>query len=162
MTLGYVELSWYFFAIGLLFWLVLLTLVFNRLMFHDPMPGKLKPTIAILVAPPALAFTNWTLFHGDVVDAPARLFLNLAYFFLALVLVQLPSLLRLPFSLSFWAWSFPLAAVTGASFRFAEFTGSSFHLGLSWVLLAALVAAISALAALTLRAAFNDTLFVPD
>lgn len=162
VSLGYVELSWYFFAVGVLFWLVLLTLVFNRLIFHDPMPGKLKPTIVILVAPPALAFTAWVQFQGGVVDAPARILLNLGYFFAGLVLVQLPSLLRLPFMLSFWALSFPLAAITVASFRFAHATGSSIHLGISWVLLAALVTAIATLVVQTTRAALADTLFVPD
>jgi len=34
VTLGYVEASWYFFSVGMLFWFVLLTLVFNRLIFH--------------------------------------------------------------------------------------------------------------------------------
>ncbi|MCP4821596.1 MAG: C4-dicarboxylate ABC transporter, partial [Shimia sp.] len=52
--MGYVELSWLFFSAGVVFWLVLLTLVFNRLIFHDPIPGKLLPTLVILIAPPAV------------------------------------------------------------------------------------------------------------
>jgi hypothetical protein len=53
---GYVELSWLFFSVGVVFWIVLLTLVFNRLVFHDPLPGRLTPTLVILIAPPAVAF----------------------------------------------------------------------------------------------------------
>ncbi len=53
--LGYTEISWLFFSGGLIFWLVLLTLVVNRLMFHDPLPGRMLPTLMILVAPPAVA-----------------------------------------------------------------------------------------------------------
>ena len=162
VPLGYIELSWYFFAVGVLFWLVLLTLVFNRLIFHDPLPGKLKPTIVILIAPPALAFSVWVQFQGGIVDAPARIFLNLGYFFTALVAVQMPSLLRLPFALSFWALSFPLAAITVASFRFADLTGSSLHLGVARVLLAALAVTIVMLAIRTVRAAVADELFVPE
>jgi tellurite resistance protein len=39
---------------------MLLTLVFNRIIFHDPLPGKLQPTLVILIAPPAVA--SW---HGS-------------------------------------------------------------------------------------------------
>lgn len=162
VPLGFVELSWYFFATGVLFWLVLLTLIFNRLIFHDPLPGKLKPTIVILIAPPALAFTAWVQFHGGVVDAPAHILINLGYFFTALVAVQLPALLRLPFALSFWALSFPLAAITIASFRFADLVGSTTHLAAAWVLLVALTITIFVLAARTLRAGLADELFQPD
>ena len=55
--LGYTEVSWLFFSGGLIFWLVLLTLVINRLMFHDSLPGRMVPTLMILIAPPAVAFT---------------------------------------------------------------------------------------------------------
>ncbi|ABD55876.1 SLAC1 anion channel family protein [Jannaschia sp. CCS1] len=161
-ALGYVELSWYFFAVGLLFWLVLLTLVFNRLIFHDPLPGKLQPTIVILIAPPALGFVGWIGFNGGTVDAVAHLMINLGYFFTALVALQLPALVRLPFALSFWALSFPLAAITVASFQFAALTGSSLHLGLGYVLLAGLAVTLTVLAIQTIRAAMSGALFLPD
>lgn len=162
IALGYIELSWYFFAVGILFWLVLLTLVFNRLIFHDPLPGKLRPTIVILIAPPALAFLTWVQFHGGDIDVTARLLINLGYFFTALVALQLPALLRLPFALSFWALSFPLAAITIASLRFAEGTGSALHQWLGYGLLAALVVTIGVLAAQTLRATLSGAVFQPD
>lgn len=162
IPLGYIELSWYFFVVGVLFWLVLLTLVFNRLILHVPLPVKLKPTIVTLIAPPALAFSAWVHFQGGAIDAPARIFLNLGYFFTALVAVQMPSFLRLPFALSFWALSFPLAAITIASFCFADLTGSSLHLGIGWVMLAALAIAIVMLAIRTRSAGVSDELFVPE
>ncbi|MHA3976492.1 SLAC1 anion channel family protein [Halovulum sp. GXIMD14794] len=162
VPLGHVELSWYFFSVGLLFWLVLLTLVFNRLVFHDPLPGKLRPTLVILVAPPAVAFLAWVQFNGGTVDAAARLLINAAYFFAALVSLQVPALLRLPFALSFWALSFPLAALTTASFRFAELSGSGLHHGLGLGLLALLAAAIASLVARTLRAAKAGEICQPE
>ncbi len=162
VPLGYVEPSWYFFAVGVLFWIVLLTLVFNRLIFHDPMPGKLKPTIVILIAPPALAFLAWVQFQGGVIDAPARILINLGYFFTALVAIQIPSILKLPFALSFWALSFPLAAITIASFRFADLAGSVLHRGIGFVLLALLVITIAVLTVRTARAAYADEIFQPE
>ena len=162
VPLGYVELSWYFFAVGILFWVVLLTLVFNRLIFHDPLPGKLRPTLVILVAPPAVGFLAWVQLHGGQLDAMARILLNAGYFFAALVAIQIPALLKLPFALSFWALSFPLAAITTASFRFAALTGSGFHQGLGYVLLAALVVTILALILRTARAAAAHQICVPE
>jgi len=162
VPLGYVEISWFFFSVGLIFWIVLLTLVFNRLIFHDPLPGKLKPTLVILIAPPAVAFLAWLLLNGGQIDAIARIFLNLGYFFAALVALQVPGLLRLPFALSFWALSFPLAAITTASFKFAALSGSALHRGLGYVLLALLVITIAALIVRTIRAAIAGEICQPE
>lgn len=162
VPLGHVELSWYFFATGILFWVVLLTLVFNRLIFHDPLPGKLRPTLVILVAPPAVAYLSWLLLNGGEVDATARMLLNVGYFFAALVALQVPALARLPFALSFWALSFPLAALTTASFRHAALSGSGFHQGLGMVLLGLLVVTIAGLILRTIRAALAHEICQPE
>ena len=162
VRLGYPEISWYFLSVGLLFWIVLLTIVFNRLIFHDPMPGRLKPTLVILVAPPAVAFLAWLQLHGGVVDDFARVLLNIGYVFTLIVALQVPAILRLPFALSFWALSFPLAAITTASFRFAGLTGSTFHLWTGYVLLAALTLAIIGLTVRTAQATFAGHVFRPE
>lgn len=152
VPLGYVELSWFFFALGLMFWVVLLTLVMNRLIFHDPLPGRLQPTLMILVAPPAVAFVAWLRLNGGQIDAPGRILLNMAYVFALVMVVRLPGILRLPFVLSFWALSFPVAALTIATFAFAARTGSGFHAVLAPVLLAGLAVLIAGLMVRTLRA----------
>lgn len=161
VPLGYVEISWYFMAVGLLFWIVLLTLVMNRLIFHDPMPGKLQPTLVILIAPPAVAFLSWMRLTGEV-DAFARLLINMAYLFTLIVAVNLPRIVKLPFALSFWALSFPFAAVTIASFRFAEATGSAAHEVFGLVTLAVLVVVIAGLVARTIRAIGAGQICVPE
>lgn len=122
--LGLYDVSWYFFSVGVLFWIVLLTLVFNRLIFHDPLPGKLRPTLVILIAPPSVAFLAWIELNGGAMDATANVLFNIGVFFAALVAIQLPALLRLPFAMSFWALSFPLAALTTATFRYAALAGA--------------------------------------
>ncbi|AVO38251.1 SLAC1 anion channel family protein [Pukyongiella litopenaei] len=162
VPLGYGEISWYFFSVGLIFWLILLTLVFNRLIFHDPLPGKLRPTLVILIAPPAVAFLAWLQSNGGQIDAAARIMLNAAFFFTLLVAIQLPALLRLPFALSFWALSFPLAAVTTASFRFAEEANSAVHNAIGQVLLLILVVTIVSLLFRTARAAKAREICQPE
>ena len=162
VRLGYPEISWYFLSVGLLFWIVLLTIVFNRLIFHDPMPGRLKPTLVILIAPPAVAFLAWLQLNGGTVDDFARILINIGYVFALIVAVQVPAILRLPFALSFWALSFPLAAITTASLRFAGLTGSAFHLWIGYALLAVLTIAIAGLAVRTAQATFAGHVFRPE
>lgn len=145
VPLGFVELSWLFFSAGLIFWIVLLTLVFNRLVFHDPLPGRLVPTLVILIAPPAVGFVAWLQLGGGEVDAFARVLLNAGYLFLGIVATQADKLRKLPFALSWWALSFPLAALTVATLLFAARTGSGAHLYLGlglWVLLAVVVSGL--------------------
>ncbi|MCI4662295.1 MAG: SLAC1 anion channel family protein [Neomegalonema sp.] len=149
--LGFVELSWLFFSAGLMFWIVLLTLVMNRLVFHDPLPGRLTPTLVILIAPPAVAFIAWFRLTGTV-DPFARILLNAAYVWAAVVLTQAPKIARLPFALPWWALSFPVAALAIASLLFAGATGSVVHRGIGLGLAALVLVIVSALALRTLMA----------
>ncbi|MDD9717776.1 SLAC1 anion channel family protein [Dinoroseobacter sp. PD6] len=160
--LGYLEVSWYFFSVGLLFWLILLTLVFNRLIFHDPLPGKLRPTLVILIAPPSVGFLAWLALNGGQIDALAHVLLSTGVFFAALVAVQVPALLRLPFAMSFWALSFPLAALTTAMFRYADLSGSGMHRAAGLVLLCLLGLTILGLGLRTIRAAMAGEICQPE
>jgi tellurite resistance protein len=161
VQMGYVEISWYFLSVGLIFWIVLLTLVMNRLIFHDPMPGRLQPTLVILIAPPAVGFLAWFHLTGQI-DAFARVLMNGAYLFTLLVAVQLPRIVKLPFALSFWALSFPFAAVTVASFLYADRTGSAAHHLFGTVLAGVLLVIIAALLIRTLRAIRADEICQPE
>ncbi len=161
MALGYAETSWFFFSMGLLFWIVLLTLVVNRLIFHDPLPARLQPTLVILIAPPAVGLVAYIALVGRL-DHFAHVLLELAYVFAIIVLIQLPKLLRLPFSMSFWALSFPLAALTSATLKYGALTGSGFHLHLAQGLLAVLVLTITVLAWRTLMAIARGEICRPE
>lgn len=167
--LGFTEVSWLFFAAGMMFWLVLLTLVFNRLVFHDPLPGRLQPTLVILIAPPAVAFVAWVRLtmggtggEGAPVDAFGHILLSLAYVFAALVAVQVPRILRLPFAMSFWALSFPLAALTIATFLYAEISHSDTHERLGTAFLALLVVLIAGLIGRTLMGIARGEICQPE
>lgn len=159
--LGYAELSWYFISVGLIFWLVLLTLVFNRLVFHDPLPGRLQPTLVILIAPPAVGFAAWLRLAGEV-GPFGHILLNSAYFFTLVVAVQMPRIVRLPFAMSFWALSFPFAAVTIASFAYAQAMGSAAHRLIGTGLLAVLVVIIAALVLRTGQAMARGEICRPE
>ena len=161
VSLGWVEISWLFFSAGMIFWLILLVLVFNRLIFHAPIPARLFPTLVILIAPPAVAFVSYMLLVGGV-DAFAHMLLSGAYVFAILVLVQVPKLMRLPFALSWWALSFPLAALTVASFVYGRAQDSSAHLVIGVLVLVTLSLVVLGLLWRTGLAIMRDEICRPE
>ncbi|QGX99388.1 C4-dicarboxylate ABC transporter [Roseovarius faecimaris] len=156
--LGFVELSTFFMAAGLIFWVSLLSLVMNRLIFHDPLPERLMPTLVILIAPPAIGFVGWTQLVGGV-DLFARLLLNVAFLFALIVAVQLPRILRVPFSLSFWALSFPVAALSTASLLYGGAMGSPVHSGIGLGVFAVLCVILGMLILRTIAAIRSGAAF---
>lgn len=159
--LGYMELSWLFFSGGLIFWIVLLTLVMNRLMFHDPLPGKMVPTLMILVAPPAVAFTAWLRLTGEPGHF-GHFLLSSAYVFALVVATQAGRLRNMPFALSWWALSFPLAALAIASFGYAGAVTSLAHKVIGAGLLALLTMVVIGLVWRTAGAIRSGTICVPE
>jgi tellurite resistance protein len=104
------QVNWYFFALGLVWWLALLPIVVGRLVLAGPLPTKLMPTLAVFVAPPAVAALTWVRLGGQWTDPPAQILLNVVIFQLLLLAVQARALARVPFSIAAWAYTFPLAA----------------------------------------------------
>lgn len=126
VELGYVDASWFFFSIGLVFWVVLMAIVFYRIIFHNPLPDKLAPTLFILIAPPAVGFISYLKLTGDL-DPFARILYFSALFTTLLLFTQLAKFARLKFFLSWWAYSFPLAAMTIATLVMYEKVGQVWY-----------------------------------
>jgi tellurite resistance protein len=106
-------------AVGLFFAVPLFTLVFSRLVFEPPLPNAHKPSLLILVATFAVGYSAYTVIVGQA-DLFAEALYMLMLFVLAVLLGQLRHLaVCCPFRVSWWAVSFPLAAASIASLRFA-------------------------------------------
>jgi len=161
VPLGYAELSWFFFSTGMVFWLILMVIVFNRIIFHMPLPEKLLPTLFILIAPPAVGFLSYIKLSGEL-NAFAQVLYNFALFLTILLLSQLPRFTRLPFFLSWWAYSFPLAAMSIASMVMAQISGKAFYGYIGLGLLFALSALVLLLFIKTLYAAQHGKICVAD
>ena len=86
------------------------------------MPEKLVPTFFILIAPPAVGCISYVKLTGEV-DAFARGLYYSAIFMLILLLSQAKIFSRIKFYLSWWAYSFPVSAVTIASILMYHQTG---------------------------------------
>ncbi|MGF1560777.1 MAG: SLAC1 anion channel family protein [Geminicoccaceae bacterium] len=161
VQLGYVEVSWLFWSFGVLMWLVLLTVVINRLIIHQPLPERLLPTLCILIAPPAAALIAYIRLTEGI-DPFARFLFANALAFAVLVALQLPKLVRLPFSLAWWAYSFPLAALAVSASLMAEHTEFTFYAGLADGLTVILTLLVVGLAMRTIEAARQGALTRPD
>lgn len=76
----------------LLFWLVLLTII-----FHEPLPERLTPTLFILIAPPVAGFISYEALTGQY-DPFARVLYYAALFLTLLQFTQWRRFARLRFS----------------------------------------------------------------
>jgi len=156
------EISWFFFSIGLLFWLVFLTILMNRIIFHNPLPEKLLPTLFILIAPPAVGMIAWMQLNGGELDAFARILYYAGLFTTLLLLFQFTHFVKVKFFLSWWAYSFPTAAITIATMLMVEHTQAPVFTALAYSLMLLHTLVIGLLAAKTIPAMLNGSVFEPD
>ncbi len=119
MTHFHEDVSWFFFSIGIILWIVLYTIFISRAIFHKPLPEKLMPTFFILIAPPAIGFLAYFKMTGEI-DG----FAKVLYFFAVFTAIQLfynaRHFSKIKFFLSWWAYSFPISALITASFVMYE------------------------------------------
>lgn len=162
VALGFEQISWFYFSIGLVFWIILFTILMNRYFFHSPMPGKLLPTLFILIAPPAVGFISWHALHPGTIDDVGHILYNIALFITMLLFFQGKRFLSVPFGLPFWAYTFPIAAMTIASVIMFEATQFGFYGVLAAGLFGFLTLLIVYLLFKTLRAMRTGSICVPE
>jgi tellurite resistance protein len=140
------------FGFGLISWLVIGSIVLGRLILGPPLPDPLMPTIAIEVAPAAVATFAAFVLDGRRVDT---LVLGLAGYGLMMVVAQLrlvPAYRRLPFMPSFWAFTFSWAAVAFAGLFWLGVTHPTGWRAESYVAVSIISAFVGAIAVRTVIA----------
>ncbi|GAB6051867.1 SLAC1 anion channel family protein [Magnetospira thiophila] len=162
VKLGHLETSWFFFAVGLVFWVVLFTIVFYRIVFHTQMPPKLVPTLFIFIPPPAVGFLGYVLLVGGTVDAFARILFFFALFLVFLLVSMGRRFLSVPFALTWWAFTFPLDAAAIATLQYGALTNSPLIQGLAWGLLGLSSVVVLWVLLRTFGALLKGQLFVPE
>ncbi|MBN2695304.1 SLAC1 anion channel family protein [bacterium] len=111
------EISWFFFSIGLFFWIILTIVLLFRLFFDSDLPKKLQPTYFILIAPPAIGFLSLSRLTKDALIFKTILY-YIALFLTIFLFTKLYRFLKSPFYLSWWAYTFPISAITISTFLY--------------------------------------------
>ncbi len=133
---GFVDDSilYFYFSIGIFFWIILFSIILNRIIFHNQFAPKFMPTLFILIAPPAIGFISYIKLTGSL-DFFAQILFNLGLFFTILVFIMYKNFINIKFFISWWAFTFPMAAVTLATVLMYDLTQKWFYGLLSYILM---------------------------
>jgi tellurite resistance protein len=145
-AVGRSDVGWLFFGAGVVLWIVLAAVLLVRTFSDGELAPALRPLLALELAPPALALLAWHGLGGGVSEPTSRALLGVALF-VGLVLVRLAGRFRdAPFSASWWAFTFPVAALSTSALRMSASAPGSLAADVAmplFVLANALIAAIA-------------------
>ncbi|MBP2638413.1 MAG: C4-dicarboxylate transporter/malic acid transport protein [Firmicutes bacterium] len=161
VDLGHKEISWFFFSIGLSFWMLVFPIIMYRLIFHQQVAEKLMPTLFIMIAPPAVAFISYMKLDGHF-DTFSRALLYLGVFLFILLFSMLSHFWRIRFFVSWWAYTFPLCALTIALIFAFKSTGYYIFFEMATVLLLLSFIAVATVLLRTMNAVRCKTLCLPE
>jgi tellurite resistance protein len=157
-TVGQHDFGVVLLGFGLVSWLILGSLILGRLIFRPSLPDALLPTIAIEVAPPAVASLGYFALFGSRIDTVTAL---LGGYGLLMVLAQvrlLPRFRRLRFTPGFWAFTFAWAGVATAALRWLGWGHPVGEAVWTYLVLAAITGLVGAIAVRTVIALVRGTL----
>lgn len=158
VPLGHAEWAAAQFGIGVMFWPVVLVMLVVRLALQGPWPGRLRPTVFILIAPPAVIGLSVMQLGGP---APlAWMLWGMALFCFLWAATQARAIAQQPFGLPHWAMSFPLAAFAAFTLRLA--TPGTALAGLATALLALASLVVAGLVLATWRGLRDGSLLAPE
>ncbi|MFQ6242653.1 dicarboxylate transporter/tellurite-resistance protein TehA [Sinorhizobium meliloti] len=157
--LGYPDISQLAFGAGFFSWLAIESVLLNRLLTAPTLAEPLRPTIGIQLAPPAVGSVAYLSATTGVPDMLAHAMLGYALLQLLLILRTLPWVMRLPFTASYWAYSFGLTALATATIRMADRGDTGIIASLAPPIFILVNAAIALLVVLSLIAFVRGKLF---
>lgn len=147
------------FAVGLVFWPILLTMLVVRIGMQGLWPQRLLPATFISVAPAAVI--GLSLLQMGAPQAVAWGCWGVAFFFLCWSLSVVPRLAGQPFGIAFWGLSFPLAAFASLTLTLAASAAPAFQ-WLAVAVLSAVSLVITGLVIGTVRGLRQGYLLVPE
>lgn len=155
------EISWIFFGIGIVFSIIYMTLSFNRLFFHGPIPVPLMPTLFILLAPPGIGLVSYVKLIGEV-DTFAFILYGFAIYLGLLFIVQFKRFFLTRFYISWWAFLFPSAAVTNATIYMYVATNHALYKSFFIIQIIGLIILTLYTLARTIQLALSGVLFMKE
>lgn len=144
------------FAVGLVYWLAFGTVILGGLVANPGLPQRARPTLTVLIIPPATGGLAWMAAHRGAVDAVGYGFAGLLAFTILIVVCLLPDLRQQSFHTGYWTFSFPIAA--GANFAIRWFHGAAVTAWrpVAWAVLGAATVSFAVLGIATLAHAFGS------
>lgn len=160
LALGYPVWSAAQLGMGLLLWPVFLGLLLVRRAVQGPLPDRLLPTWFISVSPPSV-IGGVALAMQAPLPVVAGLW-GMALFFLLWAGSIAQQAVNQPFSLTFWAVSFPLAAFTSLTFKLGLLSQSAGLQNAATLLLALTSLVVFGLTLATVRGLREGSLLAPE
>jgi tellurite resistance protein len=151
-TVGLHSVAGLYFGIGMVAWVFVSSVVLNRMFFRPRLGAGLIPTMAIEVAPPAVAGNAYFVMHPG---APDLLALGLAGYAAVMVVAQLrliPLYRTLSFTPGFWSFTFPFAALATFALRWLDLEQPAGGGVYAWILIIATSGLVGAIAVRTIVA----------
>jgi tellurite resistance protein len=159
-ALGFVTLSHVLFGLGVGSYLLLGSIIGQRLFVVPELPKPLLPTIAIELAPPVVAANSWFAINGGRVDTTVSVISGFAVLMALAQLRLIPLYRTAPFGPAYWAFSFPAAAAVTCGLHWLGAEHVPGATGLGYAVIGLLSAGFLLLAARTAVALRNGTFFL--
>lgn len=140
------------FGIGILPWLLLGPLILARPIIRPPLPAALSPTLAIEVAPPALAGNAYLALTGGRFDTVTWALAGFTGLMVVAQLRLIPLYRRAPFGPGSWSFAFTYATVATFALHWIGHEHPPGAAAWTWTVLSLITIIIAAIAARTLLA----------
>lgn len=151
-TIGFHGVAALFFGIGVFTWVFASSIVLSRLQYRPRLAAALTPTIAIELAPPAVAGSAYFLLHPGPPDLFAY---GIAGYAVMMVVAQvrlLPLYRAAGFTAGFWSFTFPSAATATLALPWLALEHPAGQRVYAWVVVALITILVIAVAARTVVA----------
>lgn len=161
------EIAIFYFSIGMFFWIVLFTIILNRIIFHHQLASKFLPTLFIFIAPAGVGFVaymkiNGALSGGMNLDFFGYMIYDIGLFFALLLLFMSREFFKIKFAITWWAYTFPMAAITLATILMYSITKSSVMFALAQLLIVVTTVIIAIVSVFTIKAIFKKDICVAE
>ncbi|KAI3908923.1 hypothetical protein MKW98_021992 [Papaver atlanticum] len=108
-----------FYAVGLAHYLVLFVTLYQRLPTNETLPKELHPVFFLFVAAPSVASMAWAKIQGSF-DYGSKISYFIALFLYLSLAVRINFFRGFRFSLSWWAYTFPMTGAAIATIKYAN------------------------------------------
>jgi len=125
MQLGYAGTAYFCLSLGFAMWLVLFPVILARMIFGPTVPAGLRPSWFILLVPPMVIFLGYMEVTGSSLDFLSKSLFYLGLFLTVALIWAARDVAQWPFTVAWWAFTFPLDAVAAAAVRYHQLAPSA-------------------------------------